>query len=501
MLLQNDFNVSAAWLAATNKTVYLKRAEQLNADIDMMYLCNLVQNLIVERSKPLGVMIRIASGAAEIFSLQVQSLKKLVASQTGYIRATKNVDDRKRKSIKVREVEVRVSRKKRKKEVASTTVQNIADITLREEPCISFYDGKEMSNDSSFGSMASKEILEILAPLPESQEINQSWVADQPTLVSSQEPNSILQSTAQMEMDETECRDHITSVCNHEMVIHSQSKDDAVLPIVRQKLDEVNLDEVELPNANEPHTILGKENVACNSREESHVPQQSTLVESYEVQDEVKFPDRKRKVNCSNKIAFKRYKNWLSTSVTTQRCTHPKFDVAVIKREKRDLNVIFRQPLRRSVLGHLFERNAVLERIPTVEGYTYASRRPSTTKRQTRANSTQPDITNFVHEQGSLDVSPPEPIRDDSQTATIEETANGSISVEEMLSLLSSFWDEVSSPFPFENMHQHIQTKLMAASMFFSVLSLTAKGIILTSKDENGSPTYIEKGPNWRTII
>ncbi|XP_035778281.1 uncharacterized protein LOC118459209 isoform X3 [Anopheles albimanus] len=462
MLLQNDYSVSVAWLAATNKTVYLKRAEELNADIDVMYLCNLVENLIVERSKPLGVMIRIASGATEIFSLQVQSLKKLVSSETGYIRSIKSADERKRKTIKVREVEVRVSRKKRKKELASTTVQNVADITLREEPCISFYDGKEMSNDSSFGSIASKEVLEILAPFPESQETNQSWITDQPTYISHQEPDGHLQSMSQMEMDETECRDHITPISNNEMVGHSQSKDDAVLPIFHHEHNEVNLDDAEFPNAKERSTL--------NSRKESHKPQQSAFVESYEVQDEVEHSDRKRKINSSNKISFKRYKNWLSTSVTTQRCAHPKFDVLVIKREKRDLNMLFRQPLRRSTLEHLFERNAVLERIPTVQGYTFGSRRSSTTKRQTRYNPPPLNATNFVQLQGSLDIPPTELSRDDPQPAAMEETVNGSISVSEMLSFLSSFWDEVSGPFPFENMYRHIKTKLMAASMFFIVL-------------------------------
>ncbi|ETN66458.1 hypothetical protein AND_001754 [Anopheles darlingi] len=503
MQLQNDFNVSVAWLAATNRTVYLKRAEQLNADIDMMYLCNLVQNLIVERSKPLGVMTRIASGATEIFSMQVQSLKKLVASQTGYIRSIKSADDRKRKSIKVREVEVRVSRKKRKKEEASTTVQNIADITLREVPSISLYDGKEMSNDSSFGSVPSKEIMEILAPLPGSQETNQSWVVDQPTLVSSQEPDRLLQSSVLMEMDEAECRHNVNphDGFNNEMEILGQSKEDAVLPIIHQNLNEVNLDEIEHPNENEAIGNLCRDNSALNSREESQMPQHNTLVESYEVQDEVKLPNRKRKANCLNKISFKRYKNWLSTSVTTQRCTHSKFDVAVIKRDKRDLNVVFRQPLRRSALEYLFERNAVLQRTPTGEGYTAGSRRSSITQKQPLCNSPAPPASNFIQEQGSLEVSLVEPVRDDSRTATMEESVNGSISVSEMLSILSSFWDEVSGPFPFENMLRHIQTKLMAASMFFSILSLNAKGIIVTSKTENGKPTYIEKGPNWRTIV
>ncbi|XP_052864069.1 uncharacterized protein LOC128270695 [Anopheles cruzii] len=435
--LWNDSRFSVPWLAATNKKCFMKQAVRLSRENDIMELCCFMKDLVVERRRPLGVLSKVTNGVTEVYCFLVQSLKKLVASQTTQIKQRKSLTlNRKRKPVQVLEKVVPGKRIKLEEEEPSTTVQNVMDITLREAPP----GGKDYADDDddccSLGSLSSNELRDFFNVRTEEEPEQQPCINECTDLA---------------DIDEfSQSYDHMQTVNS-------------------AHFEAVN-------NQENVHNVDAAKTDIRTSRGKHH----------------------------AKMISFERFKSWVENPVSTQRCVHSKDDVIALGTlNKTCLDEMFRKPLRRSLVDHLFKRNTIIKQRETFTGYqpdNWVSESPQLVEKSKKTRTKSKDV---VHDNSASSRQDILIAVSEFSIASIEEydkSANGSISIKEMIDTLRSLWAVTHKPIPFSKISANLKNKLMAASLFFSILSLNAKGIIVTTKDELGIPSYLEKGPKWNTV-
>lgn len=507
---------SAAWLAATNKTLFrrcIKRQQCENININE--LCKCILDCAV-KNNPLILVAKLTYGAVYIYQQQVQFLYDKVSTAACNQRAlshapraetfshidvslNENYDDMLREPAL--STEALISQLQSNEN--NTSVQNIDDITLIETPQfaktalessiendLGFGDGQMMEYDNFLDEMPldsavadnrnDSGIDHDISNVCENAEGDEA-ISDNSFRDSSYDDNQLASTSLRI----VDMPIASTSSAYIAQISNTHPKENTVDGINCSQFDtifETELEQIKQEQCNE--ILMGLQLSSTNKR---NAKQKSAIDKKIKLDSEAM---QRGMINYNG----------------TQRYTDPRYDIVSLYKVRYPFDqipAIFEHPVRymgSTLLPKLFTRNTrkrrsaqiadILKETVALEGFSILNNKrikSSPCSKEPDQLATEIAVQNLSCEQNIVMPKPIKIFADD--LATI-----GEFNEQNILKLLKKLWKSETQPVPFKSLEKYFSSKLEAASCFATVLVLVAKKKIIVKSNEN-DVCDIEAGP------
>uniref|UniRef100_A0A182VTK6 Uncharacterized protein n=1 Tax=Anopheles minimus TaxID=112268 RepID=A0A182VTK6_9DIPT len=584
LVLMNDKLFSGVYTAGTNVKKFIQLAGKRNQLFEMMKVSQFVLRLVESRNLPLEVSAKIVCGMGRIILHNLQNIlaetlamhqRSSMVRRIGY--GEKNVVRKLKLQLEcngngqnagtaaplcldlaVANFDVDFHEKITEKEVIfslessknNTTVKNVEDITMRDEPHqIDYCSQLHMSEDNDFGETMPTEMLDFLQSDDEADVNTAMQTIPEPTLLEDMDVDL---------PDEPDASNHNNS--EHQ-----------ILPLV-DTLQPVPMDTSEYDEDDLAiQTIATNDSVEVSISEgNGNAPSNEPLPEAGNNTEEPQITkntveERKRRLlmDTRTRISFKCYNQWIS-NWEKMYANIKKSDVREAlstQTAENKLNSLFTKPLRPCCTSSMFEQKLQLPRKRGLEFdlSDFGMKRPNRTKRITANNvgpsveindepkvqtnneppaqvNDKPPVQTSYELQDRLNVSPPiQSPNEDPHFATLGEhpdmqhfltsftgkpsewehlkncqpssnekdthntKESGVVTRYAVIILLDAIFKEVTeNVIPFKMLQAKISNRLIAASVFAKLLELSKEKVIRLSTSENGIPDSVHKYENWK---
>uniref|UniRef100_A0A182MWG5 Uncharacterized protein n=1 Tax=Anopheles culicifacies TaxID=139723 RepID=A0A182MWG5_9DIPT len=566
LMLMNDQMFSCVYTAGTNVKKFIQLTSKRHQLISMMKMSQYVLHLVESRRLPLEVTAKIVCGMGRIILHHLQNIlaeaiavhqRSTMGRRIGY--GEKNVVRKMKFQLECKgdgenaasaallpldlgvNYDVDIQEKITEKEViyslesskSITTVKNVEDITMRDEPLPTDYSTQlQMLEDNDFGECLPSEMYDFFQSDDQLSVSSAMQIMPEPT------------SLEDMDIE-------LPSASDDDMVSKSSNPEHQMLPLV-DTLQPVPMDTIDYDKElqmNEP--IARNDSFEDTIREgnskdiSNSLPLQTDveMVDTHITKSSVRGPKRRLLIDSRTQISSKCYDLWISNCEKF----HANIKKSMVREElnaqitEHKLNDLFAKPLRPCCNSFMFvhkptlsrKRNLVLDEID------FGKKKPSRTERLTTDvelsvhTNDDPPVQINGKEHYELEVSPNE----DPHSASLEVTGqppdmqnfltsftgkaseweylkncqpsasegdtgnmheSGVVSRYAVMILLDAIFKETTDrSIPFKMLQAKISNRLIGASVFAKLLELSKEKIIQLSTDANGSPDSIHKYENW----